>query len=151
MNIREHRLGGKKVSSFEPQQVVELFPRLAYTPPEWGAIHLEGISHIAVLSTQSKEKVLRIYVGNLPYQTTEEELQEAFGAHGQVESATVIRDQRTSRSKGFAFVEMPSSEEAQAAIEALNGKEFNERTLTVNEARPREERGFGGGRQGSRW
>ena len=104
-----------------------------------------------MLGTQSKEKVLRIYVGNLPYETTEEELIEAFGAHGQVESATVIRDHHTGRSKGFAFVEMPSSAEAQAAIEALNGTEFNQRTLTVNEARPREEREPGGGGRRPRW
>jgi RNA recognition motif-containing protein len=81
----------------------------------------------------------------------EEELQKTFGAYGQVESATVIRDRQTGRSKGFGFVEMPSASEAKAAIEALNGKQVNSRALTVNEARPREERGgggFGGGRGG---
>ena len=93
---------------------------------------------------------MRIYVGNLSYEATEEELREAFGAHGQVESVTIIRDRDTGRSKGFAFVEMPSSAEAQAGINALNGNEFHERALTVNEARPREERGFGGGGGGSR-
>jgi cold-inducible RNA-binding protein len=94
---------------------------------------------------------LRIYVGNLPYEMAEEELQTTFGAYGQVESATVIRDRQTGRSKGFGFVEMPSASEAKAAIEALNGKQINSRALTVNEARPREERGgggFGGGRGG---
>ena len=85
---------------------------------------------------------MRIYVGNLTYETTEEELQEAFSAHGQVESATIITDRYTGRSKGFGFIEMPSNEEAQAAIEALNGKEIQGRALTVNEARPRSERGF---------
>ena len=88
---------------------------------------------------------MRIYVGNLSYESTEDDLQEVFGAHGQVESVTIIRDRDTGRSKGFGFVEMPSSEEAQSAITTLNGNELRERTLTVNEARPREERGFGGG------
>ena len=88
---------------------------------------------------------MRIYVGNLPYESTEEDLVEAFSAHGEVESVTVIRDRDTGRSKGFAFVEMPTNAEAQAAIQAFNGQEFNRRTLTVNEARPRAERSFGGG------
>jgi RNA recognition motif-containing protein len=93
----------------------------------------------------TKEKYMRVYVGNLGYDVTEEELQQLFSAHGQVESVSMIRDRVTDRSKGFAFVEMPSGTEAQAAIRALNEKEFHQRTLTVNEARPREERGFGGG------
>ena len=88
---------------------------------------------------------MRIYVGNLPYESTEEDLMQAFSAHGEVESVTVIRDRDTGRSKGFAFVEMPTSAEAQSAITAFNGQEFNRRTLTVNEARPRAERSFGGG------
>ncbi len=88
---------------------------------------------------------MRIYVGNLSYQVSEEDLQKAFGAHGKVESVTMIRDRDTGRSKGFAFVEMASSTEAQAAITALNGTELLERALTVNEARPRAERSFGGG------
>jgi cold-inducible RNA-binding protein len=92
-----------------------------------------------------KEKYMRVYIGNLGYDVTEEELQQLFSAHGQVESVSMIRDRDTNRSKGFAFVEMPSSTEAEAAIRALNEKEFHQRTLTVNEARPREERSFGGG------
>ena len=88
---------------------------------------------------------MRVYIGNLGYDVTEEELQQLFSAHGRVESVSMIRDRATDRSKGFAFVEMPSSAEAQAAIQALNEKEFHQRTLTVNEARPREERSFGGG------
>jgi RNA recognition motif-containing protein len=99
---------------------------------------------------------LRIYVGNLSYESTEDDLQEAFSAHGQVESVTIIRDRDTGRSKGFGFVEMPSSDEAQASINEMNGKEVQGRALTVNEARPRQERGFGGGGgggggRGSRW
>jgi len=94
---------------------------------------------------------LRIYVGNLPYQTLEEDLQTAFGAYGQVETVTIIRDRQTGRSKGFGFVEMPTASEAKSAIEALNGKPYQSRNLTVNEARPREEgSGFGGGRGGMR-
>ena len=95
-----------------------------------------------MLGTQPKERVLRIYVGNLPYETTEEELQEKFGVHGEVESVTIIYDRQSGRSKGFGFVEMASSDAAQAAIAALNGEEFGQRTLTVNEARPREDRRF---------
>jgi len=88
---------------------------------------------------------LRIYLGNLPYESAEEDLEETFRQYGQVESVTIIRDRDTGRSKGFGFVEMPENGEAQSAIDAMNGKEMGGRTLTVNEARPREERGGGGG------
>ena len=91
---------------------------------------------------------MRIYVGNMSFETTEDELKAAFGAHGQVAEVTFIRDRDTGRAKGFGFVEMPSSAEAQAAIAALNGKEMGQRTLTVNEAKPRTEGGFGGGSRG---
>lgn len=93
---------------------------------------------------------MRIYAGNLDFEVTEEVLQELFGAHGQVESVSVMRDRDTHRSKGFAFIDMPSDAEAQAAIQALNETEFRQRALTVNEARPREERtpGSGGYRPG---
>ena len=80
---------------------------------------------------------MRIYVGNFVYETTEEELRESFEAHGTVEEISIVRDRDTGRSKGFGFVEMPSSGEAEAAISALNGKEVNGRVITVNEARPR--------------
>ena len=101
--------------------------------------------------------VLRIYVGNLSYQASEQELKETFEMHGEVEETYIVRDRDTGRSRGFAFVEMPTDGEAQAAISELNGKEVGGRTLTVNEARPRQERGFGGngggggGGGGSRW
>ena len=93
----------------------------------------------------------KLYVGGLPYSTTDDALKEAFAQAGTVESATIIMDKMTGRSKGFGFVEMSSDEEAQAAIEMLNGKDFGGRNLTVNEARPLEPRapragGFGGGR-----
>ncbi|MBC7286800.1 MAG: RNA-binding protein [Armatimonadetes bacterium] len=88
---------------------------------------------------------MRIYVGNLPYSTSEESLREAFEQFGVVDSAVVIRDRSTGRSRGFGFVEMRDEEEARTAIAALNGTEFEGRTLTVNEARPREEGGRGGG------
>jgi len=95
---------------------------------------------------------MNIYVGNLAYSVTEEDLRKAFEAFGQVASANVIRDQFSDRSKGFGFVEMPESSEAQAAISGLNGKELNGRTLNVNEAKPRADRdrsgGFGGRRGG---
>src|SRR5262245_35470539 len=87
----------------------------------------------------------KLYVGNLSYQVDSSELEQLFGAHGQVVSAQIINDRDTGRSKGFGFVEMNTDEEAQAAIAALNGQQHGGRALTVNEARPREERGGGGG------
>ena len=87
----------------------------------------------------------KLYVGNLSFRTTQEDLRELFAQAGTVESASVIEDRETGRSRGFGFVEMASQEEALAAIEQFNGKEFNGRNLTVNEARPRTERGGGGG------
>ncbi len=89
---------------------------------------------------------IRLFVGNLNFKTTGEDLQELFGQMGEVQSASVVTDRETGRSRGFGFVEMASQEEGQKAIEQFNGKDFNGRNLTVNEARPREERGgFGGG------
>ncbi len=87
----------------------------------------------------------KLYVGGLPYSVTEGTLQEIFAAHGTVESATVISDRMTGRSKGFGFVEMSSQEEAQAAIDKLNGTDLEGRNITVNEAKPREPRSGGGG------
>ncbi len=92
----------------------------------------------------------KLYVGNLSYSMDSRELESLFAAHGSVASANVITDRDTGRSKGFGFVEMGSDQEAKAAISALHGKDIDGRSLTVNEARPREERsgGFGGGRGG---
>ena len=90
----------------------------------------------------------KLYVGNLTYGVTDSTLQQMFEAFGTVQSAQVIMDRETGRSKGFGFVEMGSDQEAQAAIAAMNGKEVDGRDLTVNEARPKEERGGGGGRGG---
>ena len=90
----------------------------------------------------------KLYVGNLPYTIGASELQQMFEAHGSVQSAQVIADRDTGRSKGFGFVEMGSDQEAQAAIAALNGKEIDGRALTVNEARPKPEGGGGGGGRG---
>ncbi|ARU50092.1 RNP-1 like RNA-binding protein [Sulfurospirillum diekertiae] len=83
---------------------------------------------------------MNIYVGNVKYEMTGEQLQEMFSAYGEVSSARIISDRETGRSKGFGFVEMPNDSEAKAAIEATNEKEIGGRTLKVNEARPREER-----------
>jgi len=92
----------------------------------------------------------KLYVGGLPYAVTEDRLQEIFSAHGTVESARVITDRFTGRSRGFGFVEMSSEEEAQTAIDSLNGSDLEGRTLTVNESRPQEARSSdGGGRD--RW
>src|SRR6185503_1842080 len=90
----------------------------------------------------------KLYVGNLAFQTTSEELQQLFAGAGTVESASVVEDRMTGRSRGFAFVEMSTKEEATAAIEQLNGKEVGGRALKVNEAKPRENRNGGGGRGG---
>jgi len=94
---------------------------------------------------------MNIYVGNLSYTTTEDDLRQAFGNFGEVTSAALIKDKFTGKSRGFGFVEMPSQEEAMAAIQGMNGAELGGRVLTVNEARPRsEERRGGGGRGGER-
>jgi len=92
----------------------------------------------------------RLYVGNLNFRTTGDELREVFSQAGEVENATVVEDRDTGRSRGFGFVEMATAEGAAAAIEQFNGKEFGGRTLTVNEARPRVERGGYGGGGGDR-
>jgi len=98
----------------------------------------------------------KLYVGNLSYNTSSSDLEQLFAQHGAVQSAEIISDRDTGRSKGFGFVQMGSDEEAQAAIAALNGQEVDGRTLTVNEAKPREDRprggggGYGGGGGGGR-
>jgi RNA recognition motif-containing protein len=88
---------------------------------------------------------MKLYVGNLAFATSSQELQELFAQAGTVTSASVIEDRDTGRSRGFGFVEMSSKEEGEAAIAQLNGKEMNGRALNVNEAKPRENRGGGGG------
>lgn len=94
----------------------------------------------------------KLYVGNLPYETNEQDLQDLFAQAGTVETVTVMRDRDTGRARGFAFVEMASSEEAQAAISQLNDQQFGGRRLTVNEAKPQVPRSGGGsgGGYGSR-
>ena len=95
-------------------------------------------------------EAINIYVGNVPFQTSEDQLKELFEQYGRVEQAKIIVDRATGRSKGFGFVEMGSQQEAEAAIKALNGKDMDGRALTVNEAKPREDRGGrsgGGGRR----
>ena len=92
----------------------------------------------------------KLYVGNLDYGVTDSDLERMFAAHGTVESAQVIMDRDTGRSKGFGFVEMKTDQEAQAAIAALNGAQSGGRSLTVNEAKPREDRGGGRGGSGGR-
>lgn len=100
---------------------------------------------------------MKIYVGNLSFRTTQQELEDLFTNYGSVQEAAVVTDRETGRSRGFGFITMPDDGEASAAIEALNGTEIEGRTLTVNEARPKTDRprsggggGYGGGRGGSR-
>lgn len=88
---------------------------------------------------------VRLYVGNLPFSVSEQELEELFARSGNVVSAGIVTDRETGRSRGFAFIEMETRESAESAIEALNGMQIEGRTLTVNEARPKENRGGGGG------
>jgi RNA recognition motif-containing protein len=90
----------------------------------------------------------KLYVGNLTFDVTDAALEQLFAAHGTVQSAQVIMDRETGRSKGFGFVEMGSDQEVQAAIQALHGQQVGGRNLTVNEAKPREDRGGGRGRSG---
>ena len=90
---------------------------------------------------------MNIYVGNLASDLSDEDLRQAFEMHGQVESVKIIRDRFSGESRGFGFVEMPAKAEAESAITDLNGKELKGRKLNVNEARPRSERGQGGGRR----
>ncbi len=91
---------------------------------------------------------IKLYVGNLSFQTSSDDLQQLFAQVGTVESATVVEDRDTGRSRGFGFVEMASKEEGEKAIEQFNGTDLNGRNLTVNEARPREDRGNRGGGRG---
>jgi cold-inducible RNA-binding protein len=91
---------------------------------------------------------MKLYVGNLSFQTGESELNEIFSAHGAVDGCRIITDRDTGRSRGFGFVEMSSKAEGEAAIQALSGKEIDGRALTVNEAKPMENRNGGGGRDG---
>jgi cold-inducible RNA-binding protein len=124
-----------------------------------------SIRHFLKVTAKTADKVkiimsMKLYVGNLSFQTSSYDLEEMFAAHGTVESANVVEDRETGRSRGFGFVEMSSKEEGENAISELNGKDLNGRTLTVNEAKPREDRGgnrgggnnrgggFGGGRGG---
>ncbi len=97
---------------------------------------------------------MNIYVGNLPFDTTEDQLNELFSQYGSVQKASIIMDRETGRSRGFGFVEMTDDSQAQSAIDALNQKDFNGRPLTVNQAQPREDKprrtGGGGGFRGGR-
>jgi len=100
---------------------------------------------------------MNIYIGNLSFDATEDQLRQAFEEYGEVSSVNIIKDRDTGRSRGFAFVEMSDNDAATAAITGLNGKELNERSINVNEARPRADRGGrgggrgGGGGRGRRW
>jgi cold-inducible RNA-binding protein len=97
---------------------------------------------------------MKLYVGNLSYSTTQDSLESAFSEHGRVDEVAIVMDRETGRPRGFAFVTMNNDQEARAAIEGVNGREIDGRTVTVNEARPKTERsgrGGGGGGGGRRW
>jgi RNA recognition motif-containing protein len=118
-------------------------------------IPCRSLLRLSILSSQdninSSEEVVvstKLYVGSLPYSTTEQQLSELFSQYGSVQSAKVITDRYTGQSRGFGFVEMSTGEEAQKAIAALHGAEMGGRTLVVNEARPQEKRAYGGGGAG---
>lgn len=122
-------------------------PNLVLRP---ATVSPKSIRFAASFHSQKGERYIsmstKLYVGNLAFQTTSQELQELFTQAGTVESASVVEDRDTGRSRGFAFVEMSTQEEATSAIEQFNGKEIGGRALKVNEAKPRENRGGGGGR-----
>src|SRR5271166_2449150 len=109
-----------------------------------------SLGKVTVCRTVKHHMSNKLFVGNLSFDTTENDLQDAFAAHGTVIEANLMMDRATGRPRGFAFVTMGSPEEAQKAIAALNGKELGGRALTVNVARPREERPAGGGGGGNR-
>jgi RNA recognition motif-containing protein len=115
-------------------QSYRFLPTLSILLPKTTSTALEEV----VVST-------KLYVGSLPYSTTEQQLSELFSQHGTVQSAKVISDRYTGQSRGFGFVEMSTAEEAQKAIAAFNGFALDGRTLVVNEARPQEKRPYGGG------
>jgi len=94
---------------------------------------------------------MNIYVGNLSFDVSQDELQQAFAAHGEVASASIIEDKYTGKSRGFGFVEMPKDEEARTAIEQMNGTDLKGRQLNVNEAKPRNDNRGGGGGGGRSW
>ena len=109
-----------------------------------------GIQAVSWQAYKAKHSIVKLmntklYVGNLSYDTTENDLQDLFSQHGPVSEVVILQDRETGRGRGFGFVTMGTPEGAQAAIQALNGKEVQGRALTVNEARPREERSGGGG------
>jgi hypothetical protein len=127
-----------------PGVLIQFYPYLGLVSPTYlGGPQMGSAKPFFLLEAPMGKK---LYVGNLAYGVTNSDLEQMFAAHGTVQSAQIIMDRDTGRSKGFGFVEMGSDAEAQAAIQALNGKESDGRSLTVNEARPKTE---GGGRGGS--
>ena len=107
--------------------------------------HTSDHDFTQAVNSNEEENKLNIYVGNLPYKMTEDDLRQTFEEYGEVTSVNIIKDKFSGESRGFGFVEMSSDEHAKAAINGLNGKDMGGRSLNVNEARPRPERGSGGG------
>jgi RNA recognition motif-containing protein len=147
--ISAGRLDGSRAGCVQNQKPL-FFERASEPGSSTATVSPKPILIRSFFSIPNRGKVIymstKLYVGNLAFQTTSEELQELFAQAGTVESASVVEDRMTGRSRGFAFVEMATKEEAAAAIDQFNGKEVGGRALKVNEAKPRENRGGGGGR-----
>ena len=145
--ISAGRLDSSRAGLFKTSEAA-LLERASEPGPSTATVSPKPIRFAASFHSQKGERYIsmstKLYVGNLAFQTTSQDLQQLFGQAGTVQSANVMEDRDTGRSRGFAFVEMSSEEEATAAIEQFNGKEVGGRTLKVNEAKPRENRGGGG-------
>src|ERR1041384_7794530 len=145
-NDQRWRLDSSRAGLFHTSK--PLFLRASEPGPSTATVSPKPIRFAASFSFPKGERYIsmstKLYVGNLAFQTTNQELEQLFGQAGTVQSASVVEDRDTGRSRGFAFVEMSSEEEATSAIDQFNGKELGGRALKVNEAKPRENRGGGG-------
>src|SRR3982750_3150428 len=147
------RVNGRPSTSSRTRSLALLPPRAGRSAPFPSARKVKTGHHHPDAFEETLVMGQKLYVGNLSYNTTSSDLEQLFSQHGTVQSAEVISDRDSGRSKGFGFVEMGSDQEAQAAIAALNGQQHDGRPLTVNEAKPREDRGprpGGGGGGGGR-
>ena len=124
-------------------------PAELFCLPAFDALHASEVHNPSIPTCQIEDRAMRLYVGNLSFNTEEAQLEQLFATLGEVTSVRLVRDRETGRSRGFGFVEMADDAAGKAACEQLNQQEFEGRRLTVNEARPQEQRSFGGGRSGN--